>query len=338
MMQTGKKLPILIWVALLLFSSTILDTAVAYDTIQKPHSFIPGAPAKASEVNENFDVLYERVNTLSAEIHDLNVSTFNCIAVNTLKEAYLFAQQHFIDNPQGIITMEVLIDEGLNLPDGVDLTIQNGAMATLLMSARHINTGKIYSIDNKGAIIPDDDFSSLATSYITLLTGQWERSYNSIANSAVKNAYTAAQAYYIDYPDASITLLNLQEAGYQAPENVTITIKAAKMENLLLTASHARGNKLYIVDRTGIIISENTVVGDKMINDLLNAYTAAQSFFQTHPDANITYNDLLTNGFQPSEGVVLTVVGTKNTLLIEATHPESGNICKINHAGVISLN
>lgn len=337
-MQTGKLSTALIIFFLLIIFTATLKTAVAYDTIQKPNTFIPGAPAKASEVNQNFDVLYEKVNALSAEVHELRVSTFNCIAVNTLKEAYLFAQQVFIDNPSATVTMDVLVNEGFNLPDGVDLTIENGSMAALLMSASHINTGKTYSIDSKGAITPDDDFSSLAASYITLLTGQWARSYNSIANTHAKNAYTAAQAHYIDYPTSSITIQKLQESGYQPSDNVMITIKAAKMENLFLTASHTQGNKFYIVDWRGVIIWENTDVGDKIINDLLNAYTAAQTFFQTHPDAIITYNDLVTNGYQPSEGVTLIVTGSKSTLMMEATHNQSSNVCKCNHAGVITVN
>jgi len=51
------------------------NSVEAYDTckskIAKPYTFNPGDPAKASEVNDNFDALYERVNKLSCEIEVL---------------------------------------------------------------------------------------------------------------------------------------------------------------------------------------------------------------------------------------------------------------------------
>jgi len=337
-MQTGKLTPALIIFTLLIIFTVTLKNAAAYDTIQKPYTFLPGAPAKASEVNQNFDVLYEKLNALSAEVQELKASTFNCIAVNTLKNAYIKAQGIFIDNPSATINVTMLLREGLVLSDGVILTIENGTIATLSMSAKHINTGKIYSIDKNGFITPEDDFSSLATAYINLLSDRWEKTYNSAAYNDIKNAYTATQAYFIDHPTASITLVGLQEAGYQASENVTVTIKRAKMENLVLTASHTFGDKLYIVDWDGSIISEYSDVGDKIINDLLNSYTAAQAFFTDFPNAVITYIILLENGYQPSEGVTLTVTGSKSSLLIEATHIRSYNNCKINHAGVVSVN
>ncbi len=338
-MPTGKRSTILISVISVLFSTTVLSTAIASDTIQKPHTFSPGTPAKASEVNENFDALYETINVLSTEVRELKASTFNCITVNTLKEAYLFAQQYFVDYPAGTITYDVLTNEGLILADGVYFKIENGTTAELSMSAHHVNTGKTYSINKYGAIAPDDDFSSLAASYVALLAGQWERKYNSMANADIKNAYTAAQAHFTVDPNASITNLNLQEAGYRPTENVTVTIKAANQDNLVLTSSHTQGNKLYIVDRAGRITSENTVVSDKNIDDLLSAYTASQAFFIVHPDAPVTYQDLVENGYQASDGVILTITdGLKSSLLIEATHNQSNNIYKIDHAGVISVN
>ncbi|MCP4697732.1 MAG: hypothetical protein GY862_12905 [Gammaproteobacteria bacterium] len=38
------------------------------DSIAKPHTFTAGAPAKASEVNDNFDAVYEQVNKISGVI------------------------------------------------------------------------------------------------------------------------------------------------------------------------------------------------------------------------------------------------------------------------------
>jgi hypothetical protein len=89
----------------------------------------------------------------------------------------------------------------------------------------------------------------------------------------------------------------------------------------LLTSSHTQGNKLYIVDRTGRIISESIAVGDKNINDLLSAYKASQAFFTVHPDASVTYQNLVENGYQASDGVTLTITdGLKSSLLILFSH------------------
>ncbi len=43
----------------------------AIDAAVKPHDFSAGTPAKAGEVNENFDVLYERINMLTNQVQAL---------------------------------------------------------------------------------------------------------------------------------------------------------------------------------------------------------------------------------------------------------------------------
>ena len=42
------------------------------DALVKPHTFHPGTPAKSSEVNENFDVLYGTINELMERVDTLN--------------------------------------------------------------------------------------------------------------------------------------------------------------------------------------------------------------------------------------------------------------------------
>ena len=43
------------------------------------------------------------------------------------------------------------------------------------------------------------------------------RGYNTAARADVKNAYTAAQAYFSDWPGATVDLTKLQGAGYTHP-------------------------------------------------------------------------------------------------------------------------
>ncbi len=80
------------------------------------------------------------------------------------------------------------------------------------------------------------------------------RGYNTAARSDVKNAYTAAQAYFSDWPAASLTsgLDKLTRAGFVATANVTVT-PAGNMTDLQITAFHASGDKTYTVFANGTI-------------------------------------------------------------------------------------
>lgn len=49
--------------------------ATAQDKLEKPYTFYPYTSASAGEVNANFDVLYEKINELSAEIAELKSNT-----------------------------------------------------------------------------------------------------------------------------------------------------------------------------------------------------------------------------------------------------------------------
>ena len=81
-----------------------------------------------------------------------------------------------------------------------------------------------------------------------------KRGYNAAANSDIKNAYTAAQAYYSDYPTGNITAVaTLLNYGYKATANTTVTISSQGQTNLSMTASHGSGDKTYSVDSDGDI-------------------------------------------------------------------------------------
>jgi type IV pilus assembly protein PilA len=80
-----------------------------------------------------------------------------------------------------------------------------------------------------------------------------QRGYNSSANSDLKNAYTAAQAYFIDYPDGSLDETKLGHGGFVKSSNVTITISSAWMSNLMMITDHANSARSYRVDSAGAI-------------------------------------------------------------------------------------
>ncbi len=81
-----------------------------------------------------------------------------------------------------------------------------------------------------------------------------KRAYNSAAKSDVKNAYTAAQAYFTDYPAGSITDTNtLIGAGFRGTDNVDLSITGFTPGDLAISTRHQRGDKTYAVNSEGDI-------------------------------------------------------------------------------------
>ncbi|MDP2644534.1 MAG: prepilin-type N-terminal cleavage/methylation domain-containing protein [Desulfobacterales bacterium] len=80
-----------------------------------------------------------------------------------------------------------------------------------------------------------------------------KRGYDSAANSDIKNAYTAAQAYFTDYPSGNVTNAKLLAYGYKASTSVTLTVVAPGQSALSMTAAHTDGTKTYTVDNAGTI-------------------------------------------------------------------------------------
>jgi prepilin-type N-terminal cleavage/methylation domain-containing protein len=84
-----------------------------------------------------------------------------------------------------------------------------------------------------------------------------KRSYNSAANSDAKNAYTAAQAYFTDWPDGTVdTVAKLETAGFQQSDNVGVSV-SGDQDALAIVTSHASGTKVYSVTAQGSIIEHD---------------------------------------------------------------------------------
>ena len=93
----------------------------------------------------------------------------------------------------------------------------------------------------------------LAAIAIPQFTSYRIRGYNTAARADVKNAYTAAQAYFSDWPSASVDLAKLQGAGYTRSTGVTLTVTTATMAGLQLTSVHSSGNTTYSISAAGAI-------------------------------------------------------------------------------------
>jgi type IV pilus assembly protein PilA len=93
----------------------------------------------------------------------------------------------------------------------------------------------------------------LAAIAIPQFTSYRIRGYNTAARADVKNAYTAAQAYFTDYPAGTVDVAKLTGSGYTPSANVTLTVTTGSMAGLALTSSHSNGNTTYSIDYTGKI-------------------------------------------------------------------------------------
>jgi len=96
----------------------------------------------------------------------------------------------------------------------------------------------------------------LAAIAIPQFTAYKARGYNAGAKADLKNAYTAAQAYFADNPTASVDDAALKAGGYQPTSGVTLSIAAGTQSALSLTASNTIAGTAattYSINSAGVI-------------------------------------------------------------------------------------
>jgi type IV pilus assembly protein PilA len=81
------------------------------------------------------------------------------------------------------------------------------------------------------------------------------RGFSASANSAVRNAYTAAMAFYSDSPGGAITAeADLSSYGYRISANTPITVGGGGVINsITLTTTHAGGGSTFTIGFDGSI-------------------------------------------------------------------------------------
>lgn len=86
-----------------------------------------------------------------------------------------------------------------------------------------------------------------------------QRGYDATANSDAKNAYTAAQAYFTDYPSGEATVTKILAYGYVQSGSVSVTIAgtADTQSTLAIVSNHTSGSKLYTINSAGAITAAN---------------------------------------------------------------------------------
>jgi prepilin-type N-terminal cleavage/methylation domain-containing protein len=82
------------------------------------------------------------------------------------------------------------------------------------------------------------------------------RSYNSAANSDVKNAYTSAQAYFTDHPTGTVNALGqLTAYGFRQTSNVSVT-PSGTQSTLTIITLHGSGDRTYTAANDGAITND----------------------------------------------------------------------------------
>jgi len=80
-----------------------------------------------------------------------------------------------------------------------------------------------------------------------------QRGYDAAAKADAKNSYTAAQAYFTDFPTGSITdWSTLTDYGFRQTVSITLTA-SGNAAGLAITSTHGSGTKTYSVSAEGAI-------------------------------------------------------------------------------------
>jgi type IV pilus assembly protein PilA len=79
-----------------------------------------------------------------------------------------------------------------------------------------------------------------------------QRGFTASANSAARNAYTAAEAFFSDSPSGTVTVAIVGTYGYKADPNITLTAAGGgTIGNFTLQATHAGGGSTFTIDQEG---------------------------------------------------------------------------------------
>ncbi len=79
------------------------------------------------------------------------------------------------------------------------------------------------------------------------------RSYNSTAESDLKNATTAQEAYFVDYQTYTSAVANLAGATYglYTSQNITASVVSANASTYQMTSFHSSGDKTWTIVGSG---------------------------------------------------------------------------------------
>lgn len=91
----------------------------------------------------------------------------------------------------------------------------------------------------------------LAAIAIPQFSSYRKRAYNGSAMTDAKNGYTAAQAYFVDYPTGTPSIGNLGSYGLTTSSGVTVTT-SGDADAIAVVGAHDKGDKTYTVSGGGL--------------------------------------------------------------------------------------
>jgi type IV pilus assembly protein PilA len=69
-----------------------------------------------------------------------------------LSMVYKAAILYHTDNPEGTVTLEILVENGYVSTDGVEIEVENGTVDGLKITATHPGATGVYAVDRNGRI------------------------------------------------------------------------------------------------------------------------------------------------------------------------------------------
>jgi competence protein ComGC len=89
----------------------------------------------------------------------------------------------------------------------------------------------------------------IAAIAIPSLVSHQAKARDAMARAEVKNACTAAAAFFMEHPDKTITVDDLKEQGIARNPEVELDVENGTMADLTIRARHIKGHKTYVADR-----------------------------------------------------------------------------------------
>lgn len=178
-------------------------------------------------------------------------------ALDAVKNAFVAAMALFLENPKAVATVAELAKYGFEVPSGVTLQISDGREKSLAISAWSEKGSIAYSIDSEG-LVTETPRPGAAKPGMGEEGGKAFdfRQADKLALSDLKNAYVAAQVYFVDGPSGAVTLDLLKKNGLKVSEGVTVTVEDGREESLSIAAQHEKGKTVFRMDDSGTISEE----------------------------------------------------------------------------------
>lgn len=181
-----------------------------------------------------------------------------------------------------------------------------------------------------------------------LYSGYKTKVSETVVQEDLRQAYTSAMAFFIDFPQRVLSRVDLEKYGFRGSSRIETRVVDGRLASLLLVSySTLAGSKAFMVQGLGSgftggkepsglsdgipgvsfagpLIQPINEIGwgrcnEKAKIELKEAFEAAQKYFAKDPGGSITKDILLDYGYLPSEAVTLLVInGAQPSLQMSA--------------------